>query len=174
MTHRWKFVLVAAVIAPGVMACESSTSGSPTSVSAAPVQLFDPCTQIPDDVLRSAGVDPATEESGIAGVHQSGWEICTWKGSKYTLSVLSTDKKVDEFERKPGNVGFQDVTITGRQGRQFRVQGGSYDLMCDMVFPASQGVIELTLINSPILDNPSPPCGLLSQVGQAVVPVLPK
>lgn len=174
MTHRWKFVLVAAVIAPGLMACESSTSGSPTSVSAAPVQLFDPCTQIPDDALRSAGVDPVTEESGVAGVHQSGWEICSWKGTKYAVTVYSTGRTVSEFERKPGNVDFRDVSIAGRQGREFRVNGASKSLLCDVIFPAVQGVLQIELSNKASLSNHEDPCILLGRVGTGIVSVLPQ
>ncbi|WP_040689191.1 DUF3558 domain-containing protein [Nocardia vinacea] len=177
MAHRLKLMLLAAAVLPGLAACGSSTSGSPSAsseTSAAQVKLFDPCTQIADDVLTAAGVNPSAKESGVAGVHQSGWEICNWKGPKYSLGVFSSGRSMREIEQKQGNVEFQDVTIAGRQGRQFRVEGASYDLMCDVVFTASQGIIELTLINNPVLDHPAPPCGLLQQAGAAIVPSLPK
>lgn len=173
MTHRWKFALVAAVIAPGLMACESSTSGSPTSVSAAPVELFDPCTGIPDDALQSAGVDPASEERGIAGVDQSGWKICTWKGARYYITVFSTGRTVSEFEQKPGNVDFRDVTIAGRNGREFRVAGASKELGCDVLLPAQQGVLQLRITNKASSGNPEDPCSVINRVGDSVIPVLP-
>ncbi|WP_308165309.1 DUF3558 domain-containing protein [Nocardia noduli] len=173
MTHRWKFVLVAAVIAPGLMACESSTSGSPTSVSAVPVELFDPCTGIPDDALQSAGVDPASEERGIAGVDQSGWKICTWKGARYYITVFSTGRTVSEFEQKPGNVDFRDVTIAGRNGREFRVAGASKELGCDVLLPAQQGVLQLRITNKASSGNPEDPCSVINRVGDSVIPVLP-
>ncbi len=174
MTHRWKFVLVAAVIAPGLMACESSTSGSPTSVSAAPVQLFDPCTGIPDDVLVASGVKPSTKETGIAGVEQSGWEICAWNGSTYSLTIYSTGRTVAEFESKGSNVDFKDVTVAGRPGRQFRVAGTSKDLGCDVVFSATQGIFQLSVLNYADLGNREDPCVVLERAGAAIVPVLPK
>ncbi|WP_433635286.1 DUF3558 domain-containing protein [Nocardia sp. CA-120079] len=170
-------MLLAAAVLPGLVACGSSKSGDATpssGTSAAPVKLFDPCIGIPDSALTAAGVNPSAKESGVAGVHQSGWEICNWKGSKYSLGVFSSARTVQEIEQKQGNVEFQDVTIAGRQGRQFRVEGASHDLMCDVVFPASQGIFEVTLINNPVLDHPAPPCGLLQQAGEAIVPVLPK
>ncbi|MGY4102464.1 DUF3558 domain-containing protein [Nocardia sp. R16R-3T] len=177
MAHRLKLMLLATAVLPGLVACGNSKNGSPSAsgeTTAAPVTLFDPCTQIPDEVLNAAGVNPSTKESGVAGVHQSGWEICNWKGPKYSLGVFSSARTVREIEQKQGNVEFQGVTIAGRQGRQFRVEGASYDLMCDVVFAAYQGIIELTLINNPVLDHPAPPCGLLQQAGSAIVPSLPK
>ena len=93
MAHRLKLMLLAAAALPGLVACGSSTSRTPSAsseTSAAQVKLFDPCTGIPDSALTTAGVDPATKESGIAGVHQSGWEICNWKGAKYYVTVFST------------------------------------------------------------------------------------
>ena len=177
MAHRLKLMLLAAAVLPGLVACGSSTSGSPSAsseTSAAQVKLFDPCTQIPDDVLNAAGVKPSTKESGIAGVHQSGWEICAWDGSKYAVTVFSTGRTMAEFENKPGNVEFQDVTIAGRKGRQFRIEGGSYDLMCDVAFPAAQGAITINLSNHASLDHPDEPCGLLRRAAEPIMPVLPK
>ncbi|MEV0295400.1 DUF3558 domain-containing protein [Nocardia sp. NPDC050710] len=174
MAHRLKLMLVAAAIVPGLVACGGSTSGNPTaSTSSAPVTLFDPCTGIPDDALIAAGIKPSTEESGIAGVHQSGWEICAWDGPKYGITVFSTGRTMSEFENKPGNVQFQDVTIASRKGRQFRIEGASHDLMCDVAFPAAQGAVTIKLSNHASLDNPEEPCGLLRRVGESIVPTLP-
>ncbi|RDI49368.1 DUF3558 domain-containing protein [Nocardia mexicana] len=175
MARRLAIFLLAAMV-PAMAACNdgggNGTSGSATATAEA--KLWDPCTQIPDDALVRAGVDPKTEESGIAGVHQSGWEICNWKGKQYTLSVLSGKRTADEIVNKEGNVEQQDVVVAGRAGRQFRVNGGTKDLTCDVVFPATQGAVELTLINRASLDNPENPCALLGRVGDQLVPILPK
>ncbi|MEU2123204.1 DUF3558 domain-containing protein [Nocardia niwae] len=167
--------LLIGALAAGVAGCEDTTGASPTTgpSTTAVRALFDPCTGISDEALRAAGVDPATEEPGIAGVHQSGWEICTWKSRRYHMTVFSTGRTVAEFENKPGNVDFQNVTIAGRAGRQFRVEGASKDLDCDVVFPASQGVLQLRILNNAVLDDLENPCTILSRVGGAIVPVLP-
>jgi hypothetical protein len=177
MAHRLKLMLLAAAVLPGLVACGSSKSGNPSAsseTSAASVKLFDPCTGIPDSALTAAGVDPATKESGIAGVHQSGWEICNWKGSRYYITVFSTGRTVAEFEHKEGNVDFQDVTVAGRKGRQFKIAGASKDLGCDVLFPAAQGVLQLRVLNKASLDNPEDPCKELYRVGDAIVPLLPQ
>lgn len=170
---RLAIVLLAAVV-PVLAACNGADDGgSGSTTSAAAVKLWDPCTQIPDDVLRKTGVDPATKESGIAGVHQSGWEICNWKGKQYTVNVLSGKRSVQEIENKDGNVDFRDVAFAGRQGRQFRVEGASKNDTCDVVFPAAQGVFQVMISNSAIVDNPGDPCVTLGKVSEQLVPLFP-
>ncbi|MGY2011078.1 DUF3558 domain-containing protein [Nocardia gipuzkoensis] len=160
----------------GLAACGDESSGSPatTTTQAAAgtsAALFDPCTGIPDNALTSAGLDPASKQVGVGGVKQPGWEICGWKGADFTLGVFSNNASVAEFERKPGNVDFQDITIAGRPGRQFRVDDAAKDQMCDVLFPARQGLLQLTLVNKTAGQNP---CDRLTSVGEAIVPALPK
>ncbi|MGQ4599243.1 DUF3558 family protein [Nocardia sp. R6R-6] len=174
MGHRITLGLLTSLLALGVVACEDTTHGATTTSTTTVKALFDPCTGIPDDVVLKAGADPATEESGIAGVHQSGWEICGWRAPKYFVTVYSTGRTVSEFERKPGNVDFADVTVAGRQGRQFRVEGASKNLGCDVVFPASQGAVQLAILNRPGQDDLQDPCAVLYRVGESIVPVLPR
>lgn len=176
MSRRITLALLIGALTAGVVACEDTTTGAPSTGSSttAAKALFNPCTGIPDEALRAAGVDPATEEAGIAGVPQSGWEICSWKGSKYSITVYSTGRTVAEFERKPGNIDFKDVTVAGRQGRQFRVEGASKNLDCDVLFPAAQGVVQLAIMNRAGQDNLEDPCAVLNRVGGSIVPVLPR
>ncbi|MEV0028750.1 DUF3558 domain-containing protein [Nocardia sp. NPDC050793] len=174
MGRRITLVLLGALLASGAVGCVDTTSGSPTTTrTSGAAALFNPCSGIPDDALRGAGVDPATEEPGIAGVPQAGWEICTWKSRGYHLSVFSTGRSVSEFEAKPGNVEFRDVTIAGRAGREFRVEGASKQLDCDVVFPAAQGVVQIRILNNAALNNLEDPCAILSKAGKSIVPVLP-
>ncbi|MEU7628523.1 DUF3558 domain-containing protein [Nocardia sp. NPDC049220] len=174
MVRRITLVLLGFLLALSVAGCGDTTSGSPATDTAAVKALFDPCTGIPDDAVREAGADPVTKEPGIAGVHQSGWEICGWKGPTYFITVYSTGRTVSEFERKPGNVEFKDVTVAGRQGRQFRVEGASKYLGCDVLFAASQGVLQLAVTNRPGQDSLEDPCTVLYRVGEPIVPLLPR
>ncbi|WP_330231834.1 DUF3558 domain-containing protein [Nocardia sp. NBC_00508] len=178
MAHRITLVPLAVALVLGLAACggeepggsPAATSTQPTSASGTQAQLFDPCAGIPENALTTAGLDPATEQAGIGGVKQPGWEICGWKGADYTLGVFSTAGTVAEFERKQGNVDFQDVTIAGRAGRQFRVDDAAKDQMCDVLFAAKQGLLQLTLVTKTAGQSP---CDRLVQVGEAIVPVLP-
>ncbi|MCP2291658.1 DUF3558 domain-containing protein [Nocardia amikacinitolerans] len=174
MSRRITFALLGVVLASGAVGCVDNTSGSPTTTSTAAAALFNPCTGISDDVVRAAGADPATEESGIAGVHQPGWEICGWTAKTYFITVFSTGRTVEEFESKPGNVEFQDVTVAGRPGRQFKVEGASKDDLCDVLFPAAQGVVQLRIENKASTDGAEDPCAVLYRVGESMVPTFPR
>ncbi|MFR9751221.1 DUF3558 domain-containing protein [Nocardia sp. 004] len=168
--------LLAFLLVPGVVGCGGDTvSGSPTTSAVAKEDLFDPCTGVPDEALLAAGVDPATEVPGILGrPMESGWKICGWDNSQYFLVVFSTSHTVAEFESKPGNVEFEDVTMAGRQGRRFKVEGASKDLLCDVVFPTRHGVIQLRISNKPITGEREDPCVVLDRVGDFIVPVFPE
>ncbi|WP_249644828.1 DUF3558 domain-containing protein [Nocardia sputi] len=167
--------LLVGALTTGVVGCGGTTNGSRTtgSSTSAAQSLFNPCTGIPDEALRAAGVDPATEEVGVAGVPQSGWEICNWEGTRYFISIFSTGRTVSEFEKKPGNVDFRDVTVAGRKGRQFKVEGASKDLLCDVLFATSGGLIQLRVSNRASVGSPEDPCATLYRVGDSIVPVLP-
>lgn len=168
-------VLVAGLAVAGLAGCEAGETSPKVTTTAAKAALWNPCKEISDDALRAAGVDPGTEESGLAGVPQSGWEICGWRGPEYSLTVYTTDKTVAQFEQKPGNINFVDVTIANRSGRQFRIEGDTRNAFCDVVFPASQGVVQLGVNNSAIADGPlDDPCTYLQRAGAVLVPAFPK
>ncbi len=165
-------VAIGAVLAVMTAGCSSTTDGAATSTTSdAAAAVWDPCTQIPDSALTAAQVDPSTKDSGIAGVHQHGWEICGWKGSKYAITVYSTGKSASEVANKTGNTGQQSVTIAGRSGTEFR-QGS--DTECDVVFGAQQGAVQLQVIGRLAEDHPIDPCQTVASVGESLVPVFPK
>ncbi|MGK8489859.1 DUF3558 domain-containing protein [Nocardia asiatica] len=178
MSRRITLALFIGALVTGVVGCGDPPNGSPPPSSSTTVAqaLFNPCTEIPDAALREAGLDPATEDPGVAGVHQSGWEICGWDAPRYLVTVFSTGRAVSEFESKPGNVEFKDVTVAGRPGRQFKVEGATKDLGCDIVFPASQGVIQLRIFNkaAALGNRADDSCSVLYRVGESLVPVFPR
>ncbi|MFD8102592.1 DUF3558 domain-containing protein [Nocardia fluminea] len=168
-------MVVAGLAVAGLVGCDSGEPTSKGATTTAKPVLWNPCTEISDAALTEAGVDPATEEKGVAGVPQSGWEICGWGGPDYSITVYTTDKPVSYFEQKPGNVNFTDVTIADRQGSQFRVQGDARNLWCDVVFPSEQGVVQLAVGNSAIANGPlEDPCVYLQRAGAVLVPMFPK
>jgi len=179
MTRRIVGLLVGGALALAAVGCGGTTDGTPTSptttAAADAADLFDPCAGIPDDALVASGVDPATEDEGIAGASFPGWRICGWSGSTHFLSVFATNHTVQEFEKKTGNVEFQNITSGGRPAHQFRVEGASKDLVCDALFPIENGtVVQLHIANRPSLDDPENPCSILERVSQHIVPLLPE
>lgn len=166
-------LVIAGFAVVGLVGCDSGESTSKGATTTAEPVLWNPCTEIPDAALTAAGVDPATEEKGLGGHPMSGWEICAWDSPDFALTVYTTNKTVDEFEQKPGNVDFRDVTVAGRTGREFKVTGASKDLGCDAVFPAEQGIVQLQILNSPLKTGLDDPCDYLKRVGEVLVPIFP-
>ena len=167
-------VIVAGLAVVGLAGCDAGESSSNGATTTAKPVLWNPCTEISDDALTAAGVDPASEEKGVAGVPQSGWEICGWMAPKFGLTVYTTDKTLAEFEAKPGNVGFTDVTVAGRPGRRFKVEGDRRNLICDVVFATRYGVVQLEVTNRASLDGLEDPCVYLNRAGDELVPTFPQ
>ncbi|WP_431968082.1 DUF3558 domain-containing protein [Nocardia sp. bgisy134] len=175
MARRVMLALCAAVLVPGVAACGGSTEGAATtSTSAAQAALWNPCTEVPDDLLRQIGVDPATEEKGLAGVDQSGWEICTWAAPKYYLTIFSSDRTEQEIRNKPGNVDFEEIQIAGRGGLRYRVEGAGKALDCDTAFSAQQGSISVKVGNKPSQNGHVDPCALSARAAEYLVSEFPR
>ncbi|WP_342801883.1 DUF3558 domain-containing protein [Nocardia sp. No.11] len=166
-------VIVAGLAVVGLAGCDAGESSSNGATTTAKPVLWNPCTEISDGALTAAGVDPASEEKGVAGVPQSGWEICGWDGPTFAVTVYATNKTVDQFKFKPGNVDFHAVTIAGRTGEEFRVDGASKKLDCNAVFPVAQGVVQLQILNRASLDGLTDPCVSLARVGETLVPTFP-
>ncbi|MGV9582053.1 DUF3558 domain-containing protein [Nocardia farcinica] len=173
--RRVLVIVAAAAVVPVLGACGGTTSGTATTSTSSPqAAIWNPCTQIPDDLLRQLGVDPATEEIGVAGQRQSGWEICGWKGATHYLTVFSTGRTVQEIREKPGNVDFTEVSVGGRAGVRYRVEGASKKLTCDIAFAAAQGSISVMISNNPVADSPEDPCQIAQRSAAQLVPLFPQ
>ncbi|MBF6232244.1 DUF3558 domain-containing protein [Nocardia farcinica] len=173
--RRVLVIVAAAAVVPVLGACGGTTSGTATtSTSAVEVALWNPCTEIPEDILSRTGVDPHDVEAGIAGVPQSGWEICSWAGPEYFLTVFSTSRTVQEIREKPGNVEFNEIDAAGRRGVQYRVEGAAMHLDCDIVFPAQQGSVTVKIGNRAGEDDVEDPCVVAQRVAAQLVPILPE
>lgn len=169
-----RYVAAAAICAALAAGCSSTTGGTPTTTADKATDLWDPCS-LDQATVQAMGVDPATKDTGIAGVQQSGWKICGWEGKQYGLTVYSTAKGVDYYKAKPENTDFAPVTVAGRSGQQFRVNGTTRDLKCDIIFPNKQGIVQITLLGWPGNDTPiADPCGKLTEVAGQLVPKLPE
>ncbi|WP_181063128.1 DUF3558 domain-containing protein [Nocardia nova] len=167
-----------AVLALGT-GCSSSNSGTATPATsdakAATAALWDPCTQVTDAALRQAGVDPATRTVNIGGVAVDGWKLCSWHDSPdfyYTLGVWSSVFTVDDLKKKPDNIDFQEVTVGGRKGYQYRTASDKNGTNCYAAFPASQGTFEVSIYNMSSRATESP-CPHAVSAAAAIVPLFP-
>ncbi|MFC6012573.1 DUF3558 domain-containing protein [Nocardia lasii] len=164
-----------------VMGCTRSESGSAqpvtTDLAAAAAGLWDPCSQIPDSLLTSVGLDVASKRSGILGAEEPGWKICRWDDvnfpSDFGIGVYSTVNTVEEVRAKTTNIEFKDVTIAGRAGVQFRQSHFKPDEDCSIVFPTSTGFVQLDMLNGGSKARTVPPCERLQPIAEAIVPLFP-
>ncbi|WP_169811057.1 DUF3558 domain-containing protein [Nocardia amamiensis] len=164
-----------AVVAAG---CGPDTDGSdpPSSItdtSAATAALWDPCTQIPAQVVQKIGLTPSSKRSGIAGVEEPGWKVCSWNNEDFSVGVFSTINKVDDFKKKADNIGFKDVTIAGRQGVEHRMASDRFDETCSLLFTAKHETLQILIRNQTSSSSATAPCTRAEQVAVSLVPIFP-
>jgi hypothetical protein len=148
-----------------------------TDTSAATAALWDPCTQVSDQQLQQIGVVSSTKKSGVAGVEEPGWKVCSWHDASsqwnYSLGVWSTVYSVDDLRKKPDNVDFVRINVNGRDGFRFRNTSDTDGEDCDLAFPASQGALQITVFNtSP--KSAVTPCDRATSAAEVLVPGFPR
>lgn len=163
-----------------VSGCGTETKGKPepsTDTSAAGA-LWDPCTQVSDAVLKQIGVDPGSKKSGVAGVEEPGWKVCSWHDPEhpfnYDLGIWATIRTVDEIKKKQDNIDFTPVTVGGRAGFTFRSASYDDDEVCDLVFPTAQGgSVQVSSFNISTKSRQVPPCNRTLAAAEILAPILP-
>ncbi|MGY1979957.1 DUF3558 domain-containing protein [Nocardia gipuzkoensis] len=159
--------------------CESGTNGTATpsttvDTSAATAALWDPCTQVSDQLLEKIGVSPSTRESGVGGVEEPGWKHCNWSSADFALGVWSTIHSVEDFKKKEGNIEFTDISVGNRTGVQYRRTKDKFDEDCDLVFPSSHGALSITIYNHASSKNVVAPCTRARTAAESLVPIFPR
>ncbi|MCX0270643.1 DUF3558 domain-containing protein [Nocardia zapadnayensis] len=170
-----------------VSGCDAATDGSAapvttTDAAAATEALWDPCTQISDDMLRQVGVDPATRDNTISGVENvEGWKLCSWKDKlareNYALGVWATTHTIEESKQDGNNVDFFDISVGGRHGVQFRRAYDKRDEVCYLSFPANGQTVDISVYKaySTIgLEDDRPPCEIAAAAAEVLVPIIPE
>ncbi|WP_433621463.1 DUF3558 domain-containing protein [Nocardia sp. CA-120079] len=166
-----------------VTGCGSTKGGTATpstgagGTSAATAALWDPCTQVSDQVLQKVGVVPSTKKSGVAGVEEPGWKVCAWNSAPslwdYTVTVYSTIHNVDEYKKKKENVDFVGIKVQGRDGFRFHTTNDKDNEDCDLVFPAAQGALQISVFKaSP--NKPVVACDQAMVAADTLVPLFPR
>lgn len=176
------------VVAVGVLllvtGCGSTKGGTATpstgaaGTSAATAALWDPCTQVSDQVLQNVGLDPSSKKADVAGVPEPGWKVCGWHDPQtpfnYNVGVWSTIHTVDEFKKKKDNVDFVDISVNGRNGYQFRDAGYEVGEACYLVFPAAQGAFQITTLNVSSKGRQVPACDRAKAAAEVIAPIFPR
>ncbi|MGN5237282.1 MULTISPECIES: DUF3558 family protein [unclassified Rhodococcus (in: high G+C Gram-positive bacteria)] len=93
-----------------------------TDESGRPDITFDPCLDIPDDVLAEAGYDPRTEDSADYPMEHYTFIGCKYRAPvaipgvirSYGLGILSGNVTIDEELAKVGDIA-SETTVNGRR-----------------------------------------------------------
>ncbi|WP_040791116.1 DUF3558 domain-containing protein [Nocardia paucivorans] len=174
--------LLMAVVAAG---CSSEVAGTPegTEQTTEESVAFNPCSELPDEALRAADLDPASKSTSIDPPSgPSTWRICRWDpidGQPYMVGIASTTHTQDEVLNNPTVTGFKDVQIGDRAGKTYHQAGrGTDDLLrCYVSLPAEHGMhnVILSWRYSQRESAPeTPPCTLAVERARALEPFLPK
>ncbi|WP_143861432.1 DUF3558 domain-containing protein [Nocardia amikacinitolerans] len=153
--------------------CSSTVGGNATEEGSSPVShnesvpLFNPCTDLSDEVLRGDRLDPASKRVTVDSEtnDEAWWKICNWDSTEgpYGVSIFSTRRTVPERRANEQSLVVQDVTVGSRAGLVSTKRSDPDKLTCYVSVPAVQGMFEVgvTWLYSERGSMPeSPPCGV--------------
>lgn len=137
--------------------------------------LFDPCS-IPDEALGELGLDAATEESGIGGVRMVEFDICSWDGSWFNLSVWSTYLSLEVVKGNRNIFDVRDAAIPGREAASFRQNYDRDDSACMVAMGAGQGslMVRIDAVDGVSRPRPGPLCDFAVEEALTLLPYLPE
>ncbi|SDE23212.1 DUF3558 domain-containing protein [Rhodococcus tukisamuensis] len=144
----------------------------PTSGLTEPV--ISPCDDIPDEVLRGVGLDPATESRDIRGVKQPGWSVCRWDGIGYIQSVFATTHTLDDFLANKRNTDFQRQEVGDREAYSYREVVDDKRESCDVVLRTADGSTQIRASLNSGTPAAANPCDLALNAARAFDSVIPR
>lgn len=172
-------VMAATAVVAFAAGCSKANQGTATPTTtdkaAATAALWDPCSKVTDSVLQQMGVDPATKQTGIGGVPQDGWKICSWHDTpdyKFTVGVWSSSFTIQDLKNKKDNTDFTDVVVGGRNGMRHKSASDTQGEDCYISFPSRQGMFEVSVYNQDS-DETTSACDRVQTVAADVVSILP-
>ncbi|WP_253791694.1 DUF3558 domain-containing protein [Nocardia amikacinitolerans] len=166
--------------------CSSTVGGNATEEGSSPVShnesvpLFNPCTDLSDEVLRGDKLDPATKHVDVdSGDPMGWWKICNWRSTEgpYAVGIFSTRRTVAERRTNEQNLVLDDVVIGSRAGLTSTEKNDPDKLSCYVSIPAAQGMFELGIhwrYGERSSLPQSPPCDLAIRHMRYFEPFLPK
>ncbi|WP_433491034.1 DUF3558 domain-containing protein [Nocardia grenadensis] len=133
-----------------VTGCTSSTDGAATgttvSTTTGPIEVFNPCTELPDQVVTEAGLSPASKDVVTDPPEgESSWRVCAWltPDNLIRVSVLSTSHNLDEARANDNLVHKVETTVGSRQALRSNDKTEIDGKSCYTSFAAEQGMFEI-------------------------------
>lgn len=144
----------------------------PTSGLSEPV--FSPCDDIPDEVLRGVGLDPASASQDILGIKLPGWNACRWKGPSYSVTVAATDRTMDEFRANARNTEFVSQSIGDREAFSYRETADIRRERCDVALRSGANAVLVRFSLNTVDAESGDPCSRAVSTAGGLEPVIPR
>lgn len=175
-------MLVGAAVTALVTGCSSTKDGTPTTsgpktVNGEKTVEWNPCTQLSDEAVRAARMDPATKDvTTDAPTGPVDARICQWTAvdGPYFVSVSSTIYSLDDARKNDKLTGFRNVQIGPRASLIYQDKSDTKQLSCYVSLPAAQGMLEVSvgwMYGEPVTRDR---CDLAVQHAKELEPYLPK
>ncbi|QIS01982.1 DUF3558 domain-containing protein [Nocardia brasiliensis] len=175
-------VLAGAAVTALVTGCSPTKDGTPTTsgpktVNGEKTVEWNPCTQLSDEALRAARMDPATKDvTTDAPVEPVDARICQWNAvdGPYLVSVSSTIYSLDDLRTNAKLAEFREVRVGTRTGLISREKSDTQKLRCHVSLPIAHGIVEVGAIWRYGEPATKEPCDLAIRHANDLEPYLPK
>ncbi|WP_040790453.1 DUF3558 domain-containing protein [Nocardia paucivorans] len=125
---------------------DTESAGTTTTRDIDEIVVFNPCSQIGDDVLISVGLNPDSKNVITdPPTGPSSWRVCSWRPADrlYAISVMSTSHTLDEARTNKDHVDIRETTVNGRPAIYSRDKTDVDRDSCYVSFSAQQGMFEI-------------------------------
>jgi hypothetical protein len=142
--------LATAAAAAMITGCTSNTGGSATGTAAptttGPIEVFNPCTELPDQLLTELGLDASTERVVTdAPEGATSWRVCAWRqpDALIRVTVMSTSHTLDDARANDNLIDKVNTTVGPRAALQSKDRDEIPGKSCYTSFEAEQGMFEI-------------------------------
>ncbi|GGL45113.1 DUF3558 domain-containing protein [Nocardia jinanensis] len=125
---------------------EESTTGTAAPTTAGLIEVFNPCTGLPDRVLTEVGLNPATKTIVTdAPEAESSWRVCGWRtpDDLIRVDILSTSHTLDEARSNENLVQKVETTVGSRPALRSYDKSETDGRSCYISMGAEQGMFEI-------------------------------
>ncbi|WFR72821.1 DUF3558 domain-containing protein [Prescottella defluvii] len=175
--RRWGVPALAAVGALTLVGCGSTSveGQAETAKPQAGEPAFDPCS-IPEDVLRTIGVDPASQERDIMDVKQPGWGLCSWNepDRAFYFTIFATRMSIDTILANERTVDPTSIDLAGRNAFTIREKSDTRNEHCDVLVAAGPDTLMVRTDLGKGLPPSESPCPQAIKNAQLLEPSLPR
>lgn len=125
--------------------CTSTTEGAATGTTpttTAPIEVYNPCTELQDQTLTEVGLSPASKDVVTDPPEgPSTWRVCMWRSqdNQHFVTVFSTSHTLEEARTNGDSVNQTPTRIGSREALTFFDKAEMDGSSCYAAMGAAQG-----------------------------------